>query len=322
MNILHLSNTPLSNAPENLAVIQRAAGHKSLALLNQKNNTNGIPVGGTCWFELDPDVLRQTFEKADVIHLHNFAWTQEVFLRNPDLLVRAKMKPCLIQYHSPRHTDHNFEDTIKDPFFKGRKAVLAQYQARYYPEAEHVVPNVIPLFQSDYMPMPNRTALPTMLVSYSPSNTNLRGWDDKGYPLIEGALRNLAYGGRVRTETIANTPYKEALLKKRWAEVGIEEVVTGSYHLSFLEYMSVGAATICNLDDATRAAMAMVVGHDAVQELPAIRVTPHTFIDELHKLVANRAHAMDVGHACRAWMERHWNPRDMVGFFTGIYNSL
>lgn len=295
MKILHLSNTPLSNSPQNLVTIQRAAGHEAELLLAQAHNTNNVLVGGQLWPRLQADQITYLFEKAAVIHMHNFSWRQEIFAKHPHLIDICKKKRCLIQYHSPRRSRENFEDTLTDPFFKKRKAVIAQYHVREYPEAEYVVPNVLPIYDPIHTPIKNKPHLPLPIVSYAASNTNLKGWDDKGFDFTTDAIRSLERRHLAQGEIITGLPHKETLERKRWADVGIEEVATGSYHMSFLEYMSVGAATVCNLDDATRAAMAMVIGYDAVQELPAIRTDRHQLERDLTDLVSDRTRLAQMG---------------------------
>jgi hypothetical protein len=322
MNILHLSNTPLSNSPSNLAQIQREAGHKVAVLLHRQTNINKVFVGGELWSAYSHEQIRYLFECIDVIHFHNFGFEQEIFRRYPDLKELCNKKACLIQYHSPRKSIENFETSINDPFFKGRRAVVAQYQVRQYPEAEYIVPNVLPIFDTRYTPLASKPQLPT-LISYAPSNINLRGWDDKGYDITRTALRNIELAGRANSEIIINTPYEECLLKKKWSDVGIDEVITGSYHLSFLEYMSMGVVAVARMDDYTRAAMAMVIGHEAVSTIPAL-ISPDqwTLERDLLNLISNRAELKDKGKQCRTWMEKHWDPKVFAKYFERIYAKL
>ena len=242
MKIIHLSNTPLSNSPANLAQIQNDAGHEAIVLLNQQSNKNKVFVGGTLWSTYSAEELEALFTEADIIHMHNFAWSQMIFACHPHLIGIAKSKKCLIQYHSPRDSHESFEDTISNPFFKGRRAVVAQYQVRQYPEAEFIVPNVLPLHDDVFKPVERDWN--NQVISFAPSNVNLRGWDDKGYSQVQPILWRIAQQHRAITEVIVNTPYEETLIRKKWATIGMEELVTGSYHLSMLEYMAMGCATL------------------------------------------------------------------------------
>ena len=72
MNILQLSNTPLSNAPENLVRWLRDAGETATLLLHRKTNRNRVFVGGTLYTELPPADLELLFRQAEVLHFHNY----------------------------------------------------------------------------------------------------------------------------------------------------------------------------------------------------------------------------------------------------------
>jgi hypothetical protein len=320
VKIVHLSNTPLSNSPANLAQIQREAGHDSIVMLHRQSNTNKVFVGGEVWTALHEVLLRGILECADVIHLHNFAWTQEIFKQHPEFIDIVKKKPCLIQYHSPRNSTENFEFTLRDPWFKGKRAVVAQYQVRQYPEAEHVVPNVLPIFDLRFRPLAARPQTP-VTVSFAPSNTNLKGWDYKGFDVIQPIFRDLARWG-VNAEIITNTPYEETMIKKKWSNIGLEEIVTGSYHLSFLEYMSMGCATFCYMDTQTRAAMAKVIGNDAVEEGPWIDTDVERLREHLTGFIREPTETAEHGWLSRQWMEKHWHPTKLVKYFDDIYSRI
>lgn len=320
MKILHLSNTPLSNSPANLAQIQRDHGHDAQVLLHRQQNTNKVFVGGTVWTSMDSEQITASLKSADILHFHNFAWEQQLFQTYPHLIDVALKKPCLIQYHSPRNSTENFEDTLQDPFFKGRRAVVAQYQVRLYPECEYVVPNVLPIFSERFKPL-NRPLEP-LSVTFSPSNTHMRGWDDKGVSIVRETFRMLQRFGLAAPEIIINTPYEETMIKKKWSHVGLEEVVTGSYHLSFLEYMALGSATLCNMDEMTKEAMAHVVGHDAVAALPCFFTSAATLTNDLFSVLKYPTFVKSRGNDCRKWMETHWNPETFVQYFNGIYEKL
>jgi len=321
MKILHLSNTPLSNAPDNLVRCLNHFGHEATLLLNRKANINKTHVGGTLWRELPYGKLESLITSTDVIHFHNYAWNLELFQTHPELLEIARTKSALIQYHSPRHSTENFENSIADKTIK--HAVIAQYHTRFYPECEFVVPNVIPTFESKYQPLQAKweDAFPT--VSYSPSNINLKDWDNKGYDIVDPILRRLEREGRINRDVIINVPYEECLLKKRWAWIGIDEVSTGSYHLSTLEYLAMGCLTIVHLDEPTRKAMERIVGFGGMAALPIIDTTPEELYSTL-KWVLDQSpdFIRGYGERSRSWMETYWSPAKHVKQFEEIYNSL
>jgi hypothetical protein len=322
MNILHLSNTPLSNAPANLVSIQKEAGHTATLFLHRKSNINKVYVGGNKWDDFSYENLLEHFLRADVIHFHNYSWDLQIFHVYPPLLKVAKAKPCLIQYHSPRNSVESFEESLADSSLK--HAVIAQYHVRQYPECEFIVPNVLPIFEERYCGVAARWEDPFVpTVCYSPSNITLKGWDDKGYLLTHAALRDIERTGRISADIIMNTPYEDCMLKKRWAHIGIDEVATGSYHLSTLEFLSMGCVTFVHMDGLTRQAMERIVGPEGIKELPIVDPgkgqLKAALLDTLAK---GKPFLQDLGQKSRQWMERYWSPANHVKRFDDIYRSL
>lgn len=324
MNILHLSNTPLSNAPENIASCQRHAGHHSEVLLDRKSNLNKVFVGGTLWHDIDQWSLQKRFVEADIIHFHNFTWSQQIMIRNPELRRIARTKDCIVQFHSPRKSIENFEDMINDPFFEGRRAVIAQYHVRQYPECEHIVPNCLPLHEDRFRFVPmGKWNNDILIASSSPSNVDRAEWDFKGADIISSILRRFSGDSRIQTQMITNTPYQECLTKKAWSHIGIEEFFTGSYHLSFLEYMAMGCATIGYLDELTCQALSKVVGVDAVLKLPYYSCRTDS---ELYRLISsmkeNKDRTKERGEQARAWMHEHLAPNKVSAYYDSVYAKL
>ena len=326
MKVLHLSNTPLSNAPNNIVSVLNSSGHEARVLLGRKQNLNKVFVGGDLWLTLSLDELRSAFETADVIHLHNFAWEQDIFQAHPSLVEVAKRKPCVVQYHSPRHSTESFEATLTDPFFKGRRAVVGQYHPRLYPECEWIVPNPLPLDHPPYSTVRLEAkwdgTLP-LSVAYAPSNINLRGWDYKGYDQIAPVLQRLAHGRVIQKNIITNQPYSTCMTHKSWSHIGIEEFFTGSYHLSFLEFLALGCCTIGYMDAQTQGVLEVLVGEDVCRELPYVDVqNPEGLEAALAYYAANPASAKAMGYAAHKWMNEHWSPKKTAAHFVRMYEHI
>lgn len=321
MNILHLSDTPLSNAPANLVSCLNQYGHQAQLLLTRKSNINKVHVGGTRWSELSLPELEARFEAADVLHMHNYAWALPIFQTHRSLVQIAERKPKLIQYHSPRYSLESFEDSIADSKFK--HAVIAQYHVREYPEAEFIVPNVVPIFDKRYQPIDIKWADSRPIVSFAPSNTTLKGWDNKGYDLVNPVLMALEKERRLIREVMVGVPYEECIQRKRWAHLGIDEVMTGSYHLSSLEYFAAGCAVIGYLDKKTLDAMKHVTSEEAFQDLPWFMAREDSFTDLLCKILSpGISYLKKRGDHARRWMETYWHPADHVKRFEHVYRSL
>ena len=324
MKILHLANTPLSNSPANIASCQNYAGHQARLLLAHKTGRNKVFVGGDTWRDQPPDALIALFDGADIIHMHNFTWTQEIFQHIPELKRIAMTKKFVVQFHSARKAHEDFEDTLLDPSFKGRKMVVAQYQPRQYPECEWVVPNPLPLHEDRFRIIRKGKwgDVPPLCVSFAPSNGHLKGWDYKGYDQLEPVMRHLTQWG-VSTDMILGVPYEECLVRKSYAHIGIEEIFTGSYHLSLLEYMALECATFGHMDDLTKAALKSVVGTDAFNIMPYIDVScTQDLLQALRQLTHTPEWVTHRAKQSREWMLKYWDPKLLMKQYDKVYESL
>ena len=324
MKILHLANTPLSNSPANIASCQNYVGHEARLLLANKTGRNKVFVGGETWKDKPMEEIASIFEWADVIHFHNFTWTQDIFRQHLPLQKIARAKKFVVQFHSSRRAHEDFEDTVNDPLFKGRKLVVAQYQPREYPEAEWIVPNPLPLHEDRYRLIRKGKwgDCPPICVSFAPSNGHLKGWDYKGYDQLEPVMRHLAHWG-ASTDLILSTPYEECLTRKSYAHIGIEEFFTGSYHLSLLEYMALECASFGHMDELTRKALISVVGEDAFRQMPYLDITnTRDLIDGVRRLNSDLGDLKRIAQLSRLWIHAHWCPRVLMKIYDKVYESL
>jgi hypothetical protein len=287
--------------------------------LHRKANHNKVHVGGALWNEVPPGILEEQFKSADVIHFHNYAWDLKIFETYPNLLEVAKSKPCLIQYHSPRRSIENFEHSIEDKSLK--HAVIAQYHVREYPECEFVVPNVIPIDLPLYQGAGNKWLESVTCVSYTPSSTNGVGWDDKGWAFTEPVLTKLDDEGYIIKDVCTNVPYEACMKRKRWAHIGIDEIMTGSYHLSTLEYFSLGCACIVRIDEKTLNAI-FQISPEGAAAWPGIQASPDTLEAQIKLWVSNRDALKARAEKSREWMEKYWSPANHALHFEGVYKCL
>jgi hypothetical protein len=323
VRILHLSNTPLSRAPLNIAECQAHLGHSTQVLLSKDTTPSGLRMhGGDLWPHMTRRAVTELFEAADIIHLHNFAWEQSLFKVHPHLKEITLSKKYLIQYHSDRRAKESFETTINDPAFRGRKAVLAQYHANQYPEAEHLVGNPLPLFKP---PFSNTPRPRSPLISFAPSNTHImRGYDYKGADKVVPILKDVRAHTTCEYDVITGVGYETCLSRKSFATVGIEELVSGSYHLSFLEYMAFGCATMGNLSDTVMSTLSRYVGEAGVTELQNsfIQTDVRNLQLYLVRLVKDADYLAEMQARARNWIFNHWSVESHVRAFDRVYSSL
>ena len=321
MRILHLSDTPLSGSPIRISQLLAKYG--------------GVESRHICWKEkigyriYEADLIGHItptaaleyyiYDWADIIHYHNRWRRQEVFRAIGRL---PPKKPCVIQLHSPRESE-DFRGEVESGI---PLACLAQYHPRQWPEMTFLVPNVVDIDDPIYLPArqyvmgklvpPSPSAL--TIVSFAPSNTNRRDWNDKGYSVANPVLKKMRFSGEICYDLINLMPFEEVMPRKRIADIGIDDIVTGSYHLSALEYLSLGIACINHVDELTEAEVKKLTGADS---LPFVEANKETFERVLRSLLKTQTWP-EIGHKSRKWMETYWSPAILCNHYLKMYDAI
>lgn len=311
MKILHLSDTTLSGAPYRLSkTYNKYSGHESRHIVWHPVVHTRVFQCDMIGSEMSKAQIKKWFEWADVIHYHNRWKRQEIFTHHK---LKPPKKPSLIQIHSPRESE-DFSEEVESGI---SIAVIAQYHTRQWPEKRFIVPNVVDIYDELHKPV-DKPFRNIPVVSYSPSNAICRGWDDKSYGIVSPVMRRLSIGNEAIYQRIVNMPHADCLRLKQTADIGIDEVSTGSYHMSSLEYLSMGVACIGRLDEQCERVIKDLTGADW---LPWIMSSPAKFKFDITSLVRGRQY-IEIGQKSREWMEKYWNPKDICDFYTQLYESL
>lgn len=262
---------------------------------------------------LSNDELEYWVDWADILHFHNRWKRQEIFKRIP---FKYKKKPSLIQIHSPRLS----EDFSQEVASKKPLAIISQYHPREWEkELSYIIPNVVDIYDDAHICNPDKYGDRSPIVGYAPSNWNAKGWDDKGYGFMNDCLKRLEmFKGSITYQRIVRKPWAEAMSMKQACHIGVDEVVTGSYHLSSVEFLAMGCATFAYLDEKTQAVCKEAIG---AEELPWLNVKQGQFKSELRKVVQEESWD-EKGKASRAWMEKYYDPRRLCDIYTNMYEDI
>ena len=314
MRILHLSDTQLSGSPYRISsLLSRHSGIESKHFVwQEKILYRQFPIDLSKKNTTLDEIRYLIYEWADVMVYHNRWRRQEVFKA---LGTAPPIKPSVIQIHSPREGE-DFRDEVASGI---PIACFAQYHPRQWPECKFIVPNAIDI--TELVPYA-RLDRPLPLVSYAPSNTTRTDWNNKSYSTVGPVLKKMKFSKDSKynclSDIIHDVPYWEMLERKRRADIGIEEVSTGSYHISGLEYLSLGVPCICHIDELTEKALKDTTGSDTV---PFIEATAGSFERVLRKLLRDKDW-VERGAQARAWMERYWNPKVLCDHYIKMYEEL
>lgn len=328
MKILHLALTPLAGSPIRIArALSKLNGISArLVVLNPDIYGPRVFSGDLVW-EKDREEALELLAEADILHLHHWMDLHE----NPfgiDLSSFVeKGKKVIRQYHSTPYfiADKDLalaRKIIDDPL---PQLVNSQHPERYYPRAK-LVPNIVPIWDDEYLPPPNKSE--NLSVFFSPSVTHSawytddvrRRWDTKGAPETQKALKKLhrripEFSSLIRH----NVPHEQCLRERRHSHVSIDDLVTGSYHLSSLEGLSQGVPTLSWLDQRTMYILRELTGAD---DLPWINCHLSDLPGVLTSLLNDRSLLEEIGQHSRSWMEKYWDELQMAEHFVRAYEDL
>lgn len=311
MKILHLSSTTLSGAPYRLSqVYNKYSGHESRHICWTDIIYNRVFPCDLVGSAMSKDELKHWLDWADVLHFHNRWKRQEIFkdVSMPD-------KPSVIQIHSPREEEGHHEEVASGVPL----AIIAQYHVRQWPELEFIIPNVVDIYDGIHQPPKEKLKKVLPLISYAPSSPCGRGWNRKSYPTVSPILKRMFFGRKIFYDRLVGLPYLECMKKKQQADIGIDEISTGSYHMSSLEYLSMGVCTIGRLDEQTEKVLKDLTG---AQTLPWTQTTEGKFKHLIVELVNNPEMVKHHGNEARLWMEKYWDPKVLCSHFTNMYERL
>ena len=312
MKVLHLSDSPLSGAPTRLSNLLSKHGGIASRHISWARSVFGrvVPVD-LVGSEMTKDGLLDLIQCADIIHYHN-RWKRSRILT--ELGMGPPNKPSLIQIHSPRYDTERFDEEAESGV---PLAIIAQYHVREWPELQFIVPNVVDI--TEIVPA-DTTPHSLPIISFAPSNCTGKGWNNKGYSVVAPVLKRMKMSQQITFQLIVNTPYDLMMSLKSQADIGIDEVVTGSYHLSSLEYLALGVPCFANLDDKTERVLKDITG---CVELPWIKSTPSQFAGHIKSIVAGNRWLRDKKiSTARIWMEKYWNPSVLVRKYLDVYRKL
>lgn len=317
MKVVHITENPIAGAPLNLVGIlnKYASAYVEARLISKTAANLGRTFGSDLLVNEHPEEIRQVIRDADIIHFHNFFKKQELFKRYPDLWPIVQKKKRVIQFHTQRQNKWiSFEDALADKTMK--HLVIAQYHPRQYPECT-IVPNLIDIWDPKYIGYINENAIP--YVVFAPGNISLNGWSDKGFEFTKDILRSLDLRGLIQKDIIMEVPHDECMKRKKVADIGIDEVITGSYHLNSLEYLSLGVVAVNACDDLTWGYMRSVCG---AEKNPFYITRKPDLQSRLLDLVRQPKLLKELKVAGRVWMERYWDPTKLVHRYVDVYRSL
>ncbi|MDR1426851.1 MAG: hypothetical protein LBJ08_03730 [Bifidobacteriaceae bacterium] len=322
MRIVHVSPSALAGAPGMLAAAQNAfAGHDALHLRcgdygpsRDAMSANSIPLTAC---RADRDTFEAAARQADVLHIHTglpeFAseWLAETGA--------ARIRPCIYHVHSFVGEPPIYGDLSGDLGIAwAAKVAVAQAHPRMYP-GFRMMPNCL------YRPGVNSGARPwehpgrPVTVLFSPSTAAGGRWGRKSSAGFARALRRLTREPGIAVMTVRGWAPERLLALRTTVEFGLDEVVTGGFHLVSLETMAAGGIAVNAADG--EAIACLQIGARAPAPPPFLHATPATLVEAI------RSAARDPGRLARWRRDSHayfWRwlaPGRIVGLWDELYRE-
>jgi hypothetical protein len=318
MRIAFFATTSLAGLPILLVRLLRAKTGWDVRLIHKKP----LPYfEQDMVFDVDKDACIECAEKADAIVLENY-----LHLDSDDFSpinfrkMHEEGKIAIRHFHSEpglisSKSGQSVAEVVGDAL---PSIVIAQFQERYYPNAL-VVPNPLPIRNPEYLPSDES---PKWDYVYSPTRL-AEAWEDrwntKGMPETCRMLRRISRKNGFVGRTMYNLPVNEVLDAKRRSRVVIDEMVTGSFHLSGLEGLSMGKPVFSYLDARTSDVLRTISGSDRI---PFVNVRLEEAEPIVSHMIANRDVAAEIGASGRAWMEQYWDEDKTIRHYIDLFETL
>ncbi|PUE59830.1 hypothetical protein B9Z44_09720 [Limnohabitans curvus] len=271
-------------------------------------------------FTKQSELVHELVEKADIVHCHH--WIE---LQNNPFGIDLTRKLVVRQFHSEpgfvsRHAGVPVEIILND---RCPQLVVAQFHERLYPNARPV-PNLLNFDSIDIAlgaPLLAKKNAKCS-VSFAPTSEVPAGmdrWNTKGAPETLVLLGKLQSELDFNMDVFRDLPHAQSLIRKASADIVIDDMVTGSYHLSGLEAMALGKPTLGFLDSRMVATLCLLTGSAS---LPWINMHLTALPKALVHLLKNVELRCNLGQYSAAWMRQYWNTQNLVVHYVQAYQDI
>lgn len=318
LRVVHFSTTPLAGMPLRLTAALRRHGGVNARLVDA--GRFGL-FGQDVVFAETPDAAVALAETADVIHLHNYLGLASTDFAPIDFAALARRGVAVVrQFHSTPALVAGVmgiapADLLADPL---PSLVIAQYPERLYPRAM-VVPNFVPEDEEACRPADAPASVDVFFSHTKTVGAFEDRWNTKGAPETIALLAELGRRRGVTADVVTGVPLADALARKRRARVVVDDLATGSYHLTGLEGLAQGKPVLSYLDNRCLELLAAFAGTSAC---PFVNVRLEDAGPVIEGLLADPAAAADIGARGRDWLCRHFSAASRVAYYLEVYDRL
>ena len=339
MICVHISYTPLAGAPIRIVNALNKWTDIKARLINLNPNIYGARVfeEDLIW-EKDREEALRLIANADIICFHHWMRLDDNGFQINFLNVVKKNCKFVRQFHSNLDTITGGDKNLKEIILNENIPILSALPRKTFPQNSYsafpriviphypersilnakIVPNIIPINDYNYKPIKTDNDKPTIFYSYTFNNEGFSSrWDTKGYPEVSLLLEQ--FKDLANIKKITNAPFFECLKLKRESDIVIDDIITGSYHLTSLEALSQGKPTLAYLDNRTQYILRELTG---ASELPFVNVKMEEAKYVLEELCRDKKLREEIGDYSRKWMEKYYNDKDLAKIYKKVYEDI
>ncbi|MEM6531795.1 MAG: hypothetical protein AAF654_04195 [Myxococcota bacterium] len=318
IRVVQFSKTRLAGAP--IRIANAVNSHTSIRVRHVDSERWGIFDHDHVHIE-EPEQTLNLAENADVIHLYNYLDLDSDAFAPVDFRdLERKGKRFVRHFESTpmriaKHMGVSAETVVDDPL---PQIVIAQYPERFFPRAR-VVPNIVPESSPLYAESSDPIAWDVL---HGPSNGQTAWqtrWESKGQRETLEMLKSIERESGYTFRSVSAVTHHELMAMKRRAGILIDELVTGSYHLSTLEGLCLGRPVLAFLDPRTEHVLREISGTSTA---PVVNVRLEDAGPVIKWLVSHPEERQEIGRASRQWIEDHWSESTMAKHIEGVYVDL
>lgn len=333
MLVLHIACTPLAGAPIRIvnSINKYSTKYKSrlITLSNDSITYKKRTYPEDIIYDKNNNKCISLIRNADILHFHHFFNIDSIenpFKINFKLNSKSECK-FIRHFHTNLDTIASWHPNnlhIKDTITNDKlpKIVIPHGPERHFLDAT-ILPNIIPNNEKLYLPVNNTSVnkkKPTIFFSTTSDKSAFsERWETKAKPEVIKILNKIQKLGICNLQIVEDIPYEKCLKIKQSCDIVIGDVVTGSYHLTELEALSMGKCVICYLDGRTISTLFNLAN---CKTLPFINSNLECLQNTLEYLCTNQMLCNQIGKQSRKWIENYYDEKKMVNMYIEYYNKV
>ena len=320
MKVVHLSLTPLAGAPIRIVQALNSLTNINARLINHNPNIYGNrKFDEDISFAQNLELSKDLIAEADIVHCHHW-----IDLKKNPFGFDLTTKKIIRHFHSEpnfvaKHANITVERIFDDPI---PQLVVAQFHERLYPKARPV-PNLINFEKINDAIKENKNQFNNKkIISFGPTTETAAGldrWNTKGSPETIKILQKINNNSNYHIDVFRNVPHKESLKRKARSDIVIDEMVTGSYHLSGLEALALGKPTFGYIDSRMVSTLSLLTGSGS---LPWINIHLSGLSEVLPFIMSDQSLCQQIAQYSAKWMVDYWATKKMVEHYVQAYHDI